>query len=139
MTLFISDTNNPHLNMGKKGFIYLLASLFCVIFGFVYECFSHQVYSFYMIYAFIFPLVGGVLPFYGMAIFRLRRIPGRLSINLYNTGIGTLTAGSIFKGVLEIYGTSNRLVALYWYVGIGFVCAGVLCYLIALCQKEVRV
>lgn len=136
MTLYISDTNNPYRNMAKKGFSYLLVSLFCVLFGFVYECFSHEVYSFYMIYAFIIPLIGGVLPFYGMALYGIRRVPKRLSINLYNSGIGTLTVGSIFKGVLEIYGTSNRLVIFYWLVGIGFVCVGVLLYLIGCCQKE---
>lgn len=134
--MYISDTNNPHRNMAKKGFIYLLVSIFCVLFGFVYECFSHEVYSFYMIYAFMIPLIGGVIPFYGMALYGIRRVPKRLSINLYNSGIGTLTVGSIFKGVLEIYGTSNRMVIFYWFVGIGFLCAGVLLYLIGCCQKK---
>ena len=37
--------------MAKTGFAYLLAALFCALFGFVYERFSHEVYSGFMIYA----------------------------------------------------------------------------------------
>ncbi len=115
--------------MAKTGFAYLLAALFCALFGFVYERFSHEVYSGFMIYAFVFPLAGGVLPFYGMALFCPRRLLGRVSVNLYNAGIAALTVGSIFQGVLEIYGTTNSLICVYWVVGTGFVLAGIILYL----------
>lgn len=117
--------------MAKTGFIYLLISLFCVLFGAVYEYFSHQVYTAYMIYAFVFPLAGGALPFLSMALFRWRRLPGRPPLSLYNAGIATVTVGSIMEGVLEIYGTTNDLLRLYWYVGLGLIAAGILLYILA--------
>ncbi len=114
--------------MAATGFRYLLFSLFCVLFGAVYENFSHEVYSNYMIYAFLFPLIGGTLVFSALALSGARRVPGKMARNFYHSGIVTLTVGSIFKGVLEIYGTTNRLIRVYWIVGIAFVCLGVLLY-----------
>ena len=46
---------------------YLAAALFCALFGAVYEIFSHEVYSYPMIYAFAIPLAGGALPFLAFA------------------------------------------------------------------------
>lgn len=100
----------------KTAFVYLLVSLFCALFGAVYERFSHEVYSFFMIYAFVFPLAGGTLPFLAICLFR-KRYPGAVARNLYHSGIATLTVGSIIQGILDIYGTTNRLTGLYWLVG----------------------
>ena len=45
----------------KKHLVFNLAgTLFLVLFGAVYETFSHGVFSFYMLYAFSVPLVFGV-------------------------------------------------------------------------------
>ena len=63
MTLSISDTNKRWAQIAKTGFIYLLLALVLALFGAVYEVFSHGVYSYYMLYAFAFPLAGGALPF----------------------------------------------------------------------------
>ena len=111
MTLYTSDIEL------KTALRYLLISLFCVLFGAVYEVFSYEVYSFFMIYAFVFPLLLGVLPF---LLIRLRgaRTPNVLCRNLYHAGVATLTVGSIIAGVVEIYGTTNALILLYWMVGI---------------------
>ena len=43
---------------------YLLSTVICALFGAVYELFSHEVYSYYMIYAFAFPLLLGAAPFF---------------------------------------------------------------------------
>lgn len=102
----------------KTAFVYLLASLFCILFGAVYETFSHEVYSYYMIYAFVFPLVGGTLPFLAMALFKVKEYPGSFAGLLYHAGIATLTVGSVLRGVLDIYGTSKRLLNIYWILGI---------------------
>jgi hypothetical protein len=115
------------MNMAKTGFVYLFISLFCVLFGAVYECFSHQVYSYFMLYAFVFPLACGVLPFLGLAFLKWP-IPGKISCNLYHSGIAALTIGSLFKGILEIYGTTNRLVLVYWVVGFVFLFGGLISY-----------
>lgn len=113
--------------MAKTGFLYLFLSMFCILFGAVYEYFSHEVYSKFMLYAFAFPLAGGALPFFGMAFYRIP-VPGRAARNLYHSGIVSLTIGSVMEGVLEIYGTTNRLVLVYWVWGIGFLLLGLILY-----------
>ena len=128
MTLSISDTNKRRAQIAKTGFIYLLLALVLALFGAVYEVFSHGVYSYYMLYAFAFPLAGGALPFYGMAL-SYCRLPGRASRNLYHSGIAALTMGSVFEGILEIYGTTNRLVGVYWIAGAVLLACGILLYL----------
>ena len=71
-----------------------------------------------MIYAFAFPLVCGALPFTVLALLRSRKYPCSIVRNLVHSGIGTLTVGSIVRGVLEIYGTTNYLSDYYWPIGI---------------------
>ncbi len=92
--------------------------------------FSHEVYSFYMVYAFVFPLAGGTLPFMLLSQGRVQKYPNILVRNLYHSGIATLTVGSILQGVLEIYGTTNSLSGWYWIVGIVCLVAGVGGYII---------
>lgn len=112
----------------KTAFVYLLVGLFCAFFGAVYEVFSHEVYSFFMIYAFAFPLAGGTLPFLVISLFRFKKYPGAVAGNLYHSGIATLTVGSIIQGVLDIYGTTNGLTRLYWYMGAILVVAGIVSF-----------
>lgn len=119
--------------MARTGFLYLFISMFCILFGAVYEYFSHEVYSYYMLYAFVFPLVGGAVPFLGLAFYN-KRLPGKVSCNLYHSGIATLTVGSFFQGALEIYGTTNRLIVIYWWLGILFLLTGIILYFV--CSKE---
>ena len=126
--MFISDTERQKNTITKGTLVYLAISLFCAVFGAIYHQFSHDVYSAFMTYAFLFPLVGGALPFAIMTYTTGCPLPGRLPFNLYNSGIAALTTGSLFQGVLEIYGTTNRLSLVYWYVGGGFVFAGILLY-----------
>ena len=61
---------------------YLVATVVTVAFGAVYEWFSFGVYSYYMIYAFAVPLLGGVLPYYLMI---------RLSAAQENSGHNRIT------------------------------------------------
>ena len=39
--------------MLHDAFLFLAAGIACAAFGLIYEIFSHEVYSFYMIYAFL--------------------------------------------------------------------------------------
>ena len=96
---------------------YIRISLFIALFGAIYELFSHEVYSYHMIYAFVIPLAGGALPFLAIAMGRAKRYPGKISRSLYHAGIATLTVGSIMSGVLAIYGTTNNLLGAYWIIG----------------------
>lgn len=104
---------------------YVVAALFCAMFGAVYELFSHEVYSYPMIYAFAIPLAGGALPFLAFSAGRVRRLrfPGIAARSLYHAGIAALTVGSIMRGILEIYGTTNVLLMAYWIIG-GLLIAG---------------
>lgn len=134
--MYTSDTDTTKNNMLKTAFIYLLISLFCILFGAVYEIFSHEVYSYFMIYAFAFPLVGGTLPFFLFGFFCIKNLPTALPRNLYHSGIATLTVGSIVRGILEIYGTTNQLSDYYWIVGITLIFAGILFYVLSYCNKN---
>lgn len=61
MTLYTSESEN--IKDIRTALIYLIISMFLAAAGAVYEHFSFGVYSYYMIYAFAVPLVGGTLPF----------------------------------------------------------------------------
>lgn len=100
----------------RIAFEYLLATIFTAFFGAVYETFSHSVYAYGMLYAFAFPLLGGMLP----ALLFARKgkpLPGDAARQLWHFGISALTVGSLFSGALEIYGTTSRLTAVYWIAG----------------------
>ena len=123
--MYISGIEGKGSETAKTALVYLILSVFCALFGAVYELFSHEVYSFYMLYAFGFPLVGGALPYGILSAFHLSKSSSALARNLYHSGIATLTVGSIVRGVLDIYGTTNSLFRYYWFVGIFAVAAGV--------------
>ena len=96
--------------------VWLIVTIFVAFFGAVYEHFSFGVYSMYMLYAFAPPLLLGALPSLICALSSVR-LPGRASMNLCASAIATLTVGSIFTGVVEIYGTTNRLSGVYVIAG----------------------
>lgn len=134
MILSTLVTNRTHL---KTAFTYLLISIFVAFFGGIYEVFSHGVYSNFMLYAFAFPLVGGCLPFFALGMWSYIgnekhpihfKAPNTFTRNLHHSGIATLTIGSVIRGVLDIYGTTNYLSNVYWIIGSGFLVAGILSY-----------
>ena len=129
MTLFTSVIKKQNVNMAKTGFVYLFVTLFLVLFGAVYEHFSHEVYSYCMLYAFVIPLTCGVLPFFSLAFSQKLPLPRRAACNLYHSGIASLTVGCIFQGVLEIYGTTNSLIRVYWFAGGGLLVCAVVSYI----------
>ena len=106
---------------------YAIIALICLVIGVVYEVFSHGVWSFYMIGAFAVPLVLGVLPNLLIGLGGLKA-PQMAAENLYACGIATLTIGSLLKGVLEIFGTTNTLLEYYWMAGAGFAVLGIIFY-----------
>lgn len=93
---------------------WLLATVVTVFFAVIYECFSHQVYSRAMLLAFLYPLLGGLIPTtLLMLLTRDHLLPGDWPRSLWAVGIAFLTLGSLFRGVLEIYGTTSRLAVVY--------------------------
>lgn len=105
------------LNNTKRLYIYVAITLFCGLFSFVYEHFSHDVYSSYMVYLFAFPLVLGVLP-QGLALLfpKLGR-GGPWQPVIHGFAVATLTVGSLLQGIVEIYGTSTRYITYYFAAG----------------------
>ena len=97
---------------------YAAAALGCLVFASVYEIFSHGVYSPFMILAFTVPLLLGAIPAAILGAAPARALPGTVTRYLYHSGLAALTAGCLFRGILEIYGTTSRLEAVYWAVGI---------------------
>ena len=115
-----------NLKFLKTSFVYLLVSLVLILFGAVYEVYSHGVYSYYMIYAFCIPLVFGTLVYFIRAIVSGKQNGTDASDMLYCGSISALTAGSIIKGILEIYGTTNRNTYIYPAAGALLLAAAVL-------------
>ncbi|MCC8122100.1 MAG: hypothetical protein LIO58_00940 [Oscillospiraceae bacterium] len=124
----ISAHSEQKAQVEKAAYGYLLFALLCALFGAVYEQFSHEVYSAYMIYAFAFPLALGALPLFTLARAACRRLPGKRPLALYRAGIVTLTIGSLLQGVLDIYGTTNALLRVYWLAGLALAVAGIVWY-----------
>ena len=90
-------------------------SVFVLIFGIIYEMFSHGVVSYYMIFAFLIPLINFLINI----IFISSKIKiNKLSKNLFSMSICSFTFFSIIKGVLDIYGTTNNLIFIYLIVGL---------------------
>jgi len=104
---------------------YLLITLGCAGFSAIYEVFSHGVYSYFMVFLFLFPLLLGAVPF-----FLLSRVatdfPSKRARGAYHAGLATLATGSCVSGVLEIYGTTSPYLPVYWSVGGVLVLAGIL-------------
>ncbi len=116
--------------------MYLIFTVFCAVFGFVYELFSHDVFSPFMGLLFLFPLLLGTLPFYLLGLFQASKLPGVLSRYSYHSGIATLTLGSLLTGVFDIYGSTAPLVCVYWIVGSVLTIGGILIYVYSLSKHR---
>lgn len=97
--------------------IYVGITAFTALFGAVYETFSHGVYTYYMLYAFAYPLALGVIPYIAIVLKGMENYSTQLSSVIYHSGVATLTVGSIIEGVLVIYGTTNDLTGVYPIIG----------------------
>ena len=131
MTLFTSENNKKTLF--KKLIAYLGITAFIALFGFVYEQFSHNVHTFYMWFAWIWPLGFGVVPYLLLYLLPIKKVPGLISESVYNLGVALLTARSIYIGVIVIYNTTNdSMVLVYTIVSIVCLCLGASMYLVGL-------
>ena len=115
----------------------IAGTVFLALFGAVYELFSHEVYSYFMIYAFAVPLMLGVMPYALLLI--SRKVPGRAALNLWNSGIAALSVGCVFRGVLEIYGTTNSLNVIYPVSGLLLLTAWLITWIAGSKNKKSRI
>lgn len=123
--MYTLDTKRK-INLIKGFYGTTIATGFCFLFAVIYNQFGHGVKSVYMTYMFLCPLILGMM-FYGIVLFIPKsRDMSRFTFNLYNSGIATLTIGSMLKGIFEIAGTASKLVNVYGILGsilmaIGFI------------------
>ena len=95
-------------NIKKAFIIYIVTTVFCLVFFIIYNIFSHDVTSPFMTFLFAWPLLLGVLPCGILLIFKLENLyPNRITANLYNSGVAALTVSSAMRGVFDIAGTSS--------------------------------
>lgn len=105
---------------------FLCTAAFCLLFSTVYNNYGHGVHSFFMSFLFLWPFFG--LVWYGlMAV--LHTVPQKLSKNLLNAGVATITAGSLLRGIFDIAGTSSPYQDAFFIVGIVLIAIGVLALL----------
>lgn len=109
-----SVTNPSKRRFKKTAVSYILLTIFFFAFSRIYESFSFGETSIHMHYLFALPLVGGSLLLLFMKI-----IPNlsRLSLNLWNSAVATMTAGMLFRGIVNLSGRSTTLDMPYWYAG----------------------
>lgn len=117
MILSTSVIKNKNKRLKKALVGYSLLTIFFLAFSRIYESFSFGETSLHMHYLFVVPLVGGII----LAIL-LKIIPNlaRLSLNLWNSAVAVLTAGMLFRGIVNLSGRSTTLDQPYWYVGLVF-------------------
>lgn len=101
----------------KKASAYIPVTIFVMLLGFVYELFGHGVYSPFMVYAFVFPLVFGLVFWYLMSRVQKEVVINSLFVNSWTAMLFTFMMGFLYKGVLDIYGTYAKLSLVYWIVG----------------------
>lgn len=95
--------------------LYIAASVFFFVFQIVYGRFSHGVSSLYMTWAFLIPLVSGII---NEVSYHVKATIRELNMrHLLAGGAVWLTLGSVFQGVLDIYGTTNQLTIMFLIVG----------------------
>lgn len=129
--------NEKKSSKNKKSVLitYIFLTIFCIIFDRVYALFGHGVESPYMQWVFVIPLVGLLVLL--LLYFPLRkRGKGRFGFNAFNSGIATLTIGSLTEGILEIAGASSPYMKWFLYVGIGFVAIGIVALIYSFFQKK---
>ena len=89
---------------------YIIVSVICLIFSFIYEHYSHGVVSIFMLYAFSIPLSAGII----------RLIFNKwLNNTIFRASWITLLVYSYMRGVIEIYGTTNMYLPIFLYTSIG--------------------
>ncbi len=116
--MFTSAINDrrEYFNCFDYARLYVLAAVNVAVFSAIYEHFSFGVYSPFMIFAFAVPLLMGALPFLllGRALKKAGSTVPALVCKFWHAAVATLTVGFLFRGVLDIYGTSSPLASVYW-------------------------
>ncbi len=126
---------DPHISFLRAARNYVLIAIDLAAFGAVYEHFSFGVYSNYMVYGFAVPLLLGALPALLFACSKRPPMISNLAKKLWRDGIAVLTVGSLFTGVIKIYGTDSNLCYVYAGAGVALLLAAAC---VALFARQLR-
>ncbi|HFU1090043.1 TPA: hypothetical protein ACGPAQ_000363 [Streptococcus suis] len=118
-----SVTNQTSTRTARTFMTYFSLSAFLFIFSRVYESLSYGETAFHMHYLFCVTLIGGSLL---LGLMTIHRTLSRLTYNLWNSGVATITAGFLLRGIINLSGRSTTLDQPYWYVGAGFLILAVI-------------
>ncbi|MGQ7563222.1 hypothetical protein ACTGYT_04350 [Streptococcus suis] len=118
-----SATNSNSKRAIRTFMTYFSLSAFLFIFSRVYESLSYGETAFHMHYLFCVTLIGGSLL---LGLMTIHRTLSRLTYNLWNSGVATITAGFLLRGIINLSGRSTTLDQPYWYVGAGFLILAVI-------------
>ncbi|WP_105210225.1 hypothetical protein [Streptococcus suis] len=117
MTLSTSVTNQTSGRTARTFITYLATTAFLFIFSRIYESLSYGEVSVFMHYMFCVTLIGGGLL---LGLLTIKPNLSRLTFNLWNSGVATITAGFLLRGIINLSGRSTTLDQPYWFVGAGF-------------------
>ncbi len=131
-------TSDDQKIMVKRLLVYIGVTVFVAVFGAIYEGFSFEVYSNFMIYAYAFCLLGGVLPtaillWMGKVEYKPVNL---LAAQIYRSGLAIFTVGFLVRGALDIYGTTNKLTNVYWIGGSLFLLVAAIIFGFSLIQSK---
>ena len=128
-----SAINELKRKLRRAAWCALGLSTLCVAADRVYALFAHGVRSPYMTWMFLVPLIGGTALFEALGPAARRYVPGRfrLGLNLYGSGLATLTVGCFFQGILEIANSSSDYVLAFIAAGLALAAGGLAAMLAA--------
>lgn len=109
---------------------YVYAAGFFAIFGSVYELFGGGVFSPFMVFAFLVPLIMGALPFHIAMSLKCEILPPRHTTQLYGGGIAMLTMWCTVRGILDICGKANPKSFVFIPAGIALMAAAAISWML---------
>ncbi len=121
--MFTSD----RMDSIRTASVYTGISLFTALFGAIYEHFSFGVYSYFMIYAFEVPLITALL--YLQCGMFSKHQPTALTNRYAASAVAAITTGMAATGVVQLYGTENRLLFIYYIAGAMFLILSVISHI----------
>jgi len=112
----------------KNAVAFMFAALLAFIINNVYSIYSHGVSSPAMSSTWMLLLFFGTGFYLMMELVSVKinkQLPGRLSLNLYNSGIAAFSVGMMIQGVLEIAGSGFDYLIYFYIMGIVLMTAGI--------------
>ena len=139
MSILDINNKNNEKQLKKVIWVYLIFSVLAIVVDKAYGIFGHGVESASMTWMFLYPLLGGGLFYFLIKMFvpHVTKFAGwRVFLNIYNSGIVTLTIASLLKGIFEIAGTNSTYLVYYYIMGGLFITAGLIIMIIMVINKN---